>query len=140
MTTVAHIVKTMNGTIDLQSKVGEGSTFTVTLPFTIRENPQKAREVINDTRTKTLFQIQDKYMDLMSKVSATTCTTVYSRSEIIIAEDNPINRKVLIKMLQSLGHESDYVCDGAELIEQFKVNQHKIVITDLVSIEWNASL
>ena len=146
LTTVAHIVKTMNGTISLVSKVGEGSTFIVTLPLSVRENPHALQDVvseaIHDARTKTLFQIQDKYMTLISKAKAISeaSNNVDSRSEIIIAEDNPINRKVLLKMLQSLGHEADYVCDGVELVEKFKVDQHKIVITDLVSIELDASL
>jgi len=48
--------------------------------------------------------------------------------------DNPINRKVLLNLLKSLGYNADYVCDGAELVKQFNVNQHKIVITDMVSI------
>ena len=146
LTTVAHIVKTMNGTICLESRVREGSTFIVTLPLSVRENPQALQDVvseaIHDARTKTLFQIQDKYMSLISKAKAIPepSKSVDSRSEIIIAEDNPINRKVLLKMLQSLGHEADYVCDGSELVKKFKVDQHKIVITDLVSIESDSHL
>ena len=53
--------------------------------------------------------------------------------------DNPINRKVLLNLLKSLGYNADYVCDGAELVKQFNANQHKIVITDMVSYSVNNS-
>ena len=48
--------------------------------------------------------------------------------------DNSINRKVIVNLIQHLGHDTDYVSDGKELVENFDVGHHKVVITDMVSL------
>ena len=47
--------------------------------------------------------------------------------------DNPINRKVIVNMLASLGVVADFCSDGKELLEYFDVTRHRVVITDMVS-------
>ena len=44
MSIVAQLVKKMNGTIQVESTVGEGSSFTVVLPFAIDHDPPAAAE------------------------------------------------------------------------------------------------
>ena len=45
MAIVSQLIHKMNGTIDVQSKLGEGSCFTVVLPFEIDRNPIKSSGV-----------------------------------------------------------------------------------------------
>jgi len=37
-------------------------------------------------------------------------------------------------LIQSIGYGADFVCNGLELTEKFNIEQHKIVITDMVSV------
>jgi len=48
-------------------------------------------------------------------------------------KDNPINRKVIINLINNLGYKADFVSDGRELVDNFNIEHHKVVITDMVS-------
>ena len=49
---------------------------------------------------------------------------------ILIAEDNPINRKVLEGMLRSLDLEADTVCDGPSVLEVLKDSTYDLILMD----------
>lgn len=50
---------------------------------------------------------------------------------ILIVEDNPINQKVLLKMLQNLGYSADIANNGQEAIEAFRLKTYDIIFMDL---------
>ena len=133
LTTVKNIVKSLNGSIEVESEVGFGSTFTVTIPF----KTAPVTEVLppSDSELKSLFSVHQKYLSLMSKLETNEAKYEEdsSKHQILVAEDNPINRKVILNLIHSLGLQADYVSDGLELLEKFDVDRHKIVLTDMVS-------
>ena len=132
LTTVLHLVETLGGTIHVKSEVGLGSTFTVCLPLKISQ--EKQVEQAEESSMSAYMHTQERYLSLISKIDETTSFSLTEGSEIILAEDNPINRKVLCRLFASLGYESiDKVTDGKELIENFDINRHKVVLTDMVS-------
>ncbi len=49
---------------------------------------------------------------------------------ILVAEDNPVNQKVALKQLQSLGFAADVVADGRAAIEAVKNNCYDVVFMD----------
>ena len=152
LTTVSHIVKSMGGNISVQSELGKGSTFSVKIPFKILDpsthstvvdsssptigQPATSDDYEQDKRLKLQIQTQSKYLSSISSEDLSKKTTNESSGEapILIAEDNPINRKVICKLVNSLGFKVDSACDGVELIDKFNVKQHQIVITDMVSL------
>ncbi|KAG2378218.1 hypothetical protein C9374_008361 [Naegleria lovaniensis] len=152
LNTVLHNVTSMRGTIHLESDVGKGSEFTVTLPLEIVPSPslvnspmtcsleeeQLKKQLTNpgvsesvdiDPSLKKQLSIQENYL----KLFATSDRTVVSKNnaQIIIADDNAINRKVIVKLIESLGYETDAVCDGKQLIENIDEKRHKLVFTDI---------
>ncbi|KAG2391907.1 hypothetical protein C9374_013392 [Naegleria lovaniensis] len=71
----------------------------------------------------------DKYMNACSQSSCHTDSHT-TPPQIIVAEDNAINRTVLIKLLKSIGYDALGVCDGKELVQQFNPQQHRLIFTD----------
>ena len=143
----------MGGTISVASELGKGTTFSVTIPFKIVdassvESSPTREEAEEEKRLRIQFQIQSKYLSSISNedlsrkappqqaqttISAPEDQTQTDHAPILVAEDNPINRKVICKLINSLGFQVDSVSDGLELIGKFNEKQHKIVITDMVS-------
>jgi len=52
---------------------------------------------------------------------------------VLIAEDNPVNAKVLTRRLQKLGHEVELALDGQQCHDQFTLNPHTVdvILMDL---------
>ena len=50
--------------------------------------------------------------------------------KVLIAEDNQINAQLLLKMLQSEGHEADVVTDGLAVLEAVRETQYDLVLMD----------
>ena len=50
---------------------------------------------------------------------------------ILVAEDNPSNRKVLVKMLKRLGYRVDAVADGTEVIQALQIRPYDLIFMDV---------
>ena len=50
---------------------------------------------------------------------------------ILLADDNLINQKVAVSMLQSMGHQVDAVLNGRELVDAWEAGQYDLVCTDV---------
>jgi CheY-like chemotaxis protein/HPt (histidine-containing phosphotransfer) domain-containing protein len=50
---------------------------------------------------------------------------------ILVAEDNDINRKVVLRMLAGFGYEADVARNGAEVIEAVKRRRYDLVLMDI---------
>nr|WP_202887514.1 PAS domain S-box protein [Cohnella zeiphila] len=50
---------------------------------------------------------------------------------ILIAEDNDVNRRVLIRMVEKLGYRPDAVCNGVEVLEEIQKKSYDIVFMDI---------
>ena len=94
MSIVAQLIQKMNGTIKVESTVGEGSSFTVVLPFDIDHNPPAAAQ--KGTLTG----------DLHGK-------------RLLVAEDNELNMEIAEFMLQSAGAEVVPVFDGESAVKAY---------------------
>jgi len=49
---------------------------------------------------------------------------------ILIAEDNPLNRKLLSRMLESLGHSVECADNGPAALRAFEENSHDLILMD----------
>ena len=94
MSIVAQLVKKMNGTIQVESTVGEGSSFTVVLPFAIDHDPPAAAE-----KTPSAGDLRGK--------------------RLLVVEDNELNMEIAEFMLKSTGAEVVPVFDGESAVKAY---------------------
>mmetsp|Transcript_8451 Transcript_8451/g.9702 ORF Transcript_8451/g.9702 Transcript_8451/m.9702 type:complete len:971 (+) Transcript_8451:2-2914(+) len=94
------VQETMGGSIGVDSDEGWGSSFYVTLPIEL------PREVIDETT-------RGVNGDEIFQKSATSMN-------ILVAEDNKINQKLVANMLKRMGHKSTLVENGRQAIDMIE--------------------
>jgi len=104
LTIAKELCQLMGGTLNLQSDLGKGSTFSFTVNLHTTEPELKPNIISKDINIASL--------------------------NILVAEDNPVNQMVIKAMLGSLGIVPHLVENGEEAIEMIKKQAFDLVLMD----------
>ena len=100
-----RIVDALEGQIEVESKLGEGSLFRVSLPL-----PDAQTDLARQPR---------------SEVGAN------SPKAILVVEDNDINRVLMTTTLQRMGHQVTAAAGGAEAVAAAAAGQFDLILMDI---------
>jgi len=110
-----HLAEAMGGTIQVDTEVGRGSTFKVTLPVQIPDNLDQAAAYLkeqNETKSREMVPFDESL-------------------NILLAEDNVTNQKVTVAFLKKLGCHSDIAEDGREAVDMVNAKEYDLVLMDI---------
>ncbi|TWT83671.1 Sensory/regulatory protein RpfC [Planctomycetes bacterium CA13] len=153
-----ELAEKMNGTIELESAVGFGSTFTVTIPLAIAEGDTAEIDITEidiaeiDTAEIDIAEIdiaerhtvergfESESQPHLSKENNVSfgdpCSSDDSRCEnrsarILVAEDGVINQEVIVGILEMEGYEVVVANDGQEAVERAAEQDFDICLMDV---------
>lgn len=110
---VRSYAETMGGTVSVESEVGKGSIFTVSLPL---KYPVKASFMEHESAVSEAADIKE------------------NRGAVLLVEDNGINREIEEELLKNLGYRVETACDGMSAYEMLKAaepGRFSLVLMDI---------
>jgi PAS domain S-box-containing protein len=114
-----RLVQLMDGSIDVESEPGKGTVFTVELPLTV------AKAGAADVASRILAR------PLTRSTAPSLEEARAAGSLVLVADDNEINRKVIVRQLASLGIAAEVVENGVAALECWRSGGHALLLTDL---------
>jgi signal transduction histidine kinase/CheY-like chemotaxis protein len=106
-----YLTESMGGSISVESKKNQGTSFSITLPFQIASAPERTME------------------------SFAMCTAIktgvnFSGKKALLAEDDHINRQIEKILLQKYGFDVDTASNGQEALEKSQKNKYDVIFMD----------
>ena len=100
-----RLIELMGGSITVESEVGRGSCFTVTVELDVTEPAEES--------------VRAQAVDLARPV------------RILLAEDNPANRELMDALLKDTGVKLSFAANGAEAVEMVTGEAFDLVLMDI---------
>ena len=108
---VKSLAEQMNGTVQVESTVGRGTSFTLNLPLVIAPNEHSSKTIVNSS-------------EIQSSANP-------SNLHILLSEDYEPNIMVASAILEEMGYKYTIARNGEEAVSLFKNQQFDLLLMDL---------
>ncbi|USN48699.1 MAG: response regulator [Pseudobdellovibrionaceae bacterium] len=137
LATVSSVLRNINAHIDLQTEVGFGTTWWISVPF----KPVLSKRLTDQSADR--FSIPDNEPSLSGdshRQAPVRETPVYPKhlapseaktNRILVVDDEVFARKVIGEMLKRFGHSFDVAENGQQALEMVSKNSYDLVLMDL---------
>ena len=123
MAITKNIVEMMGGNIRVESEVGKGSLFTVTLNLRLGKEFLKKESISEQRAVPTQLGIKEK-----------EAAFAYSGKRVLLVEDNELNREIATALLEEAGMKVDSVDDGdiaVSTINNAPADRYDLIFMDI---------
>ncbi|MGN0427435.1 MAG: ATP-binding protein [Agathobacter sp.] len=113
MSIVKKLVEFMGGSIEVKSHLGEGTTFTVTIPHRIADR-------------SSLESMKNNVLDYSEEI--------FKQKRILLAEDNDMNAEIAMELLGSVGFTVERAEDGiicVHMVQEAPEDYYDIILMDI---------
>ena len=111
-----QIIELMNGTIDVDSKLGEGTTFTVKLPLQYVVRTQADKNVTDNGTDNNIIKNNQSLSDI----------------KVMVVDDNQYNREIACELLRENGAHIIECASGSEAVDYIK---YRTGIVDIILMD-----
>lgn len=138
-----RLCELMEGSIGVDSDEGSGSSFWFELPLSIVEGGERYKQSVSLPRHVFNQPPADESLQKMAttenecqvlpeseSIDPSVCGAAANGLSILVAEDNPVNRKVALLQLKTLGYKATAVNNGVQAVDAVGRGIFSLVLMD----------
>jgi PAS domain S-box-containing protein len=122
-----EFVSMMGGSISVKSEPGKGSAFSFNCKMKI--DAESVRDNLNENYSG-LYEKKEPE-EPAELASSDALKGVRNNYKILLAEDNAVNQKVLMRFLTDAGYRVDAVINGIEALNKVQVDKYDLILMDI---------
>ncbi|MGA9047194.1 EAL domain-containing protein [Sulfuricurvum sp.] len=134
---VHELVKLQGGSIEVTSKLGEGTTFTVYMPLGIKHTSSEQKQIPLEETDKQLqhskiYRAEAKRWSGENKKNEPQEVKKSEKGHIIVADDNTDMREFIKRLLEDAGYSVSLAVDGKNAWEMCQKSLPDLVLSDVM--------
>jgi len=126
------LIELMGGRINVESKLGQGTTFTFNIFFSPSLKPKYSplHPGSPEAGKKITLAVPGGKGGKEKRVLSEEFAKEYPL-RILVGEDNVVNQKLTMKVLEKLGYRADLAMNGKEVLEMADLEQYDLILMDV---------